>query len=302
MKEESITILVVENCRKMQRKIAQQLGDYFVHIVSTGQEAIEQVAKHTYHLLLIQENLPFMNGVTLLNALGHAHSAIPSILIFEKEDPDHIHFAKQAGALEYILRKEITRTTVLPRLIYHILTRHHLGSQFLTLQNEMREVALIDPLTQAYNRHYLEQRLLIEVAQAKARQEALTAVMIDVDDFKLVNDYFGHLMGDIVLKELAHTIRRYMRISDTLCRYGGDEFLLLFPNTSPDDAMAICHRFKQEIEKTVFGSGEVNMKITVSIGLIPLSADHNSHEAFLHAADRNMYLAKQQGKNCIYYN
>lgn len=300
---EAIKILLVEDQEVFATGVAKQLQGYSLLSVSTGEAAGEQLLLGDYQMILLKEELPFTNGLTMLHHIrGTLRSSIPVVMIFEKEDLDLIHFASQAGMSDYVLRPELENTTILPRLIDHILKRHRLESTLVEVQRRMQEVALIDPLTQVYNRSYFDQSILTEVARAKSRAEQLSLVMVDIDNFKQVNDQYGHLVGDVVLKTIANLIKINLRPQDVLCRYGGDEFLLLFPDTGQEEALQICNRFQHDIQQQVFTNGNTPFHVTVSIGLIPFSSNLGNHEDFLHEVDRQLYSAKRLGKNCIYYN
>lgn len=301
--DDAYKVLLVAADSPLRKLVLEQIKGFHLSCVSSGEEAIEQLLVDTYHLLVIHETLPSMNGLTLLNYVRNTlRSPIPTVLVFDSEDPDLIRFAREAGVCDYILKREIEHTTILPRMLDQVLARRHLESKLNDMRKRMKEFALVDPLTRAYNRTYFEQSIALEVARARANKEHLTIVMVDVDNFKSVNDHFGHLTGDVVLREIAAIIRNHLHRRDILCRYGGDEFLILFPATPPEEALTICSQFQLDIEHHLFKSNTAEVHATVSIGLIPFANHHMNEEDFLHNVDHHLYLAKRQGKNCISYN
>ncbi len=288
----------------LKKRIVSQLGDGFqLDAAGTSAEATQRLLMHPYALILIEQQIPGANGITLLNHIRRTMTLpAPMLMIFDEEDPDLIAFAKDAGIHDYILVQEIEETTVLPRLAAQLVKRSQLEAEIGKIQRQMREIASIDPLTDAYNRRYFEARILREFTRSRYRDDRLSIGMIDVDNFKSVNDSHGHLMGDVVLREIADIIRSHLRHSDILCRYGGDEFLILFPNTPQEEAILICGQIQEHIAAHVFQNGDDKTRTSVSIGLIPLADHHANHDSLLHEADQHLYRAKRQGKNCVYYN
>lgn len=164
---------------------------------------------------------------------------------------------------------------------------------------QVYEQAVRDPGSGAYNRRYFDQRLRSERAYAERHGTALSLLVIDVDGFKSVNDAFGHVHGDSVLRVLAASIQRLLRPADTLVRYGGDEFVVLCRDTNVRNAMILAERVRAAVQHLVFASSGNEFRITVSIGV----AGGRSHEAvassLLESADRAMYRAKHAGRNGI---
>jgi diguanylate cyclase (GGDEF)-like protein len=165
-------------------------------------------------------------------------------------------------------------------------------------------LAIKDGLTGIYNHRYLQERLSLEMEVADRRQTPLTCLMIDLDDFKSVNDRFGHPFGDTVLIGIARIIRESIRHIDTAGRYGGEEFLILMPQTPLDVAEVIAERIRTAVEKHVFTAKENCVKVTLSIGIATypmpgLNAEDKG--SFLKAVDEALYHAKRSGKNRVFY-
>ncbi len=164
---------------------------------------------------------------------------------------------------------------------------------------ELRDLALRDPLTGLFNRRHFDEVLSNRFAEAKRYSEDLTCVMIDVDDFKPINDQFGHDVGDAVLNMLAGSIKRQMRVADVAARFGGDEFILLLPKTSATQAGVLCGRIQADFTR-VLRERDSRLETSLSIGV----ADMHDPEAadgprLIRAADRAMYRAKGGGKHRI---
>ena len=155
-----------------------------------------------------------------------------------------------------------------------------------------------DALTQLASRRHLLDILTQQVDQVHTKGGELTVAMADLDHFKEINDTLGHLVGDRVLKEVAHRIATSVRDKDLIGRYGGEEFLLIFPETSLQVAQQVAERIRQHIARTPIHLPEHSIPITISIGLTHFQRN-DTQESLLQRADSAMYAAKQAGRNCV---
>jgi diguanylate cyclase (GGDEF)-like protein len=161
----------------------------------------------------------------------------------------------------------------------------------------MQQVALRDGLTGAYNRRYLDERLVAEVAFARRHAANLSLLLIDIDHFKSINDQHGHQGGDMVLKSFHELVQTAVRAEDTLGRYGGEEFAIVC-RESEQDATVIAERLRQCVESTSFAHEERAIRVTVSIGIAGVREQGIEEPAALvRAADAALYRAKQSGRN-----
>jgi diguanylate cyclase (GGDEF)-like protein len=166
------------------------------------------------------------------------------------------------------------------------------------LYEELRTEAITDPLTKLYNRRYLIQRFREERSRAIRNRHGVTAIMIDIDSFKHVNDSFGHDAGDLVLKELARQIRDVVRTEDLVARYGGEEFCILLTEVPLLDAERIAERMRATIENHALPQATGVSHITVSIGIGLLDYRDAGTEVFTRA-DQAMYRVKRLGGNRV---
>jgi diguanylate cyclase (GGDEF)-like protein/PAS domain S-box-containing protein len=167
------------------------------------------------------------------------------------------------------------------------------------LQSDLRDQVIRDPLTSLYNRRYLNETLDRELSRAQREGYPVSLVMIDIDSFKSVNDTYGHYAGDLVLKNLAQQLTRQSRASDLVCRLGGDEFLLVFPNVSARIAYDRAEQYRLSFQEipTVFNQLEIRATLSLGIATFP---DHGAGSLeILTAADRALYQAKAKGRNCV---
>jgi len=159
--------------------------------------------------------------------------------------------------------------------------------------------AAIDPVSGVFNRRYLQVRLGEELQRSRRHEIPLALLLIDIDDFKIVNDSYGHLAGDLVLRDVAEILRRSVRVFDVCARFGGEEFVIIMPGSSSDSAMRIAERIRERIE--AYRTNDrllASMRITVSIGLA-VSELGTTVSELLATADGALYAAKHAGKNRI---
>lgn len=170
-----------------------------------------------------------------------------------------------------------------------------------TIQQSFEKIEMqlyFDELTSVYNRTAGMNRLLEEMARARRNGKSLSIAMIDIDNFKSINDTYGHLAGDKVLGHVAMQIKNILRVSDVVSRYGGEEFLIILPETDEIKAFMALERVRESISKKPFKVGNERIYTSVSIGVTEVDAEENSFEA-IQRADRALYQAKRSGKNKI---
>ncbi len=168
----------------------------------------------------------------------------------------------------------------------------------VTGEQQQRTLATTDPLTGCANRRVLDLRLRDEVDRAHRYDQVLTVVLLDIDDFKRINDTWGHQVGDTVLKEVAQLLRRELRTMDFLARYGGEEFVILLPETGGTGARILIDRILRRVQQQPFGPPSDPIAVTISAGLATFPDDRVADdEALLRLADENLYKAKRAGRN-----
>jgi len=156
-----------------------------------------------------------------------------------------------------------------------------------------------DSLTNLWNHGYFQYLLHLEYEKAKANSMPLSLIALDIDYFKVYNDKLGHQAGDIILKDLSAIIKNQSRKMDFVCRYGGEEFTIILPQTEKKEAFAIAERLRQDIEKHSFIQEDIlpSKKLTVSLGLATYPEDGNSPSEIISSSDKALYQAKHKGKN-----
>ena len=172
------------------------------------------------------------------------------------------------------------------------------GIKNLVLFDQVKSMAIRDALTGLYNYGYFKEALHYEVEKSRRYKMPLSLLFLDIDNFKLVNDTLGHLKGDKTMRQVAAILKQGIRQADLLCRYGGDEFVMLLSQTPPDQAMVLAERLRQRIAQSFMNRLEQRCKVTVSIGVAGLGPEMST-EDLIKEADEAHYRAKQAGKNRV---
>ncbi|MDA3864548.1 MAG: GGDEF domain-containing protein [Deltaproteobacteria bacterium] len=179
------------------------------------------------------------------------------------------------------------------------------GDQYETIyHDEVYRLTIIDALTDAYNKRYLIDYLDREIERTKRSDYPLSLVMIDIDHFKEFNDNYGHLIGDLVLKEVARRIKSTVRKNEIFARYGGEEFTVALPDTGLKGAMEFAERARKAVGDNKMNTEGSMVTVTISLGVYTFDPNHeniNSPEELIQKADTNLYKAKNAGRNCVVY-
>jgi two-component system cell cycle response regulator len=165
--------------------------------------------------------------------------------------------------------------------------------------DRLERLAAVDPLTDAYNRRFGLGRLREEFSRAVRAENPLGVLMLDLDHFKAINDTYGHLVGDRVLRAVAGACRRVLREGDVLVRYGGEEFVVLLPGAGPEDVRQVGERVRRAIAETSVTDGELRIAVTVSLGGATFRDATDSPESLIALADKALYEAKEAGRNRV---
>jgi two-component system cell cycle response regulator len=270
--------------------------------VDNGQKALALFNENFFPIILTDWMMPEMDGLELCRAIRK--NIYPGyvfiILLTAKDSKDDIIKGLGAGADDY-LTKPFSHAELVARL--------NTGKRVLELEKslkdaneEIRILSITDPLTGTYNRGYLTERLPQEIKRAKRYSRALSIIICDIDHFKKVNDTYGHLVGDEVLKDFARCIRHSIRHDvDWMARYGGEEFLIVLPETEVNGATAMAERLRGELSQRVTEAQDKQISITASFGVAGFSPNTPdemiSPEALIRKADKYLYQAKRDGRN-----
>ena len=171
--------------------------------------------------------------------------------------------------------------------------------QKVILYKKVQEMAITDSLTEVSTRRYFLERLREEIRRSMRRKASMSFLMLDLDYFKQKNDKFGHLVGDVILKEIAHILKSNLREIDIIGRYGGEEFSVVLSGIDREGAFQVSERLRSSIEHSVFNAYDEKVSITISIGVASFPQDGVDENSLIESADRALYKAKEQGRNRV---
>jgi two-component system cell cycle response regulator len=262
-------------------------------------DAIEMLERRSFDLIFLDYALPSSTALDFMRLMDQKELDIPVVVITGKGDEMIASRVIQAGAYDYLPKTRISKKS-LTRIIHNALEKFRMKREIKQAMDKMAELSIKDELTDLYNRRYFMEFAEREISGAARYGQNLTVCMLDLDNFKKINDAWGHPAGDAVLKETARRLRESIRRYDLPCRYGGDEFALIMPNTQLADAEKFCERLRQKIEDTPVGYDSKEIQFTVSIGLAQFSpAADKSIADLIKRADDGLYAAKQQDRNRV---
>jgi diguanylate cyclase (GGDEF)-like protein len=293
-----ILVVQAEDAERLfQRALFSDAG-MTVFEAGSGAEALDYLAADRPDLVVLGRSLPDMDGLDLLPRLKSGElDFVPVLVASHKSATAERVRGLQLGADDYLPRP-CDPAELLARA-KALLRNKSTHDKIRKLQASLEQMVVSDPLTGLHNRRFLMDRLVQEMQRAERHNEPLAFAMLDLDGFKPINDQFGHVVGDKVLRAVSAAISRGVRVSDIAARYGGDEFAIILPQTPPEGAMRVCERILRTIsELKIQDENGVPAKVTASLGLAYYPAeDLESAEDLVHSADGALYGAKRSGKN-----
>lgn len=299
----------VEFSKVTKFRLTHSFSPHFeVYTTTSLKSAIEILSLQNFDLILQDLILPDAAGIASITKMLAAGKQTPIVVMTGLDNDQLAIDAVRAGAEDFIVKGE-TQPKVLIRIIQHAIDRSKIKKKLRVVTGKLREVnaqlekyAVLDPLTDIYNRRGLQQILTREIHAAERNGSSLLAMVMDIDDFKKVNDSLGHSYGDMVIKQICQKIKESIRISDYVGRVGGDEFILLLPHTPLDEGLKLAERLRLSISSMQIHISETQrLKITVSIGLAPVSLHIISIDEILGLTDPLLMEGKNQGKNQVCY-
>ncbi len=304
---EKLDILVVEDSptQALQLQFLLESEGYVVKVARNGREGLEFLEKQPFSIIITDWVMPEMDGVELCRAIRAKmdEDYIYLFLVTAKSSKEEIVKGLEGGADDYLV-KPIEPAELVARLA----TARRVLNLEETLKERNREISRLlhtDHLTKVFNRNHLDEQLTVACKQALRYKRSLAVVLCDIDHFKKVNDTYGHLLGDEVLKGIALALKETVRFGvDWVARYGGEEFVIVLPETENDGAFSVCERMRQAIADLGFEDGRGgNFGVTASFGFVVLPALTIVEEVtgydLIGMADDYLYRAKNEGRNRV---
>jgi two-component system cell cycle response regulator len=295
-------ILVVDDRASSHERIVQALrNQHQVEVEARPQEALFKAAENDYDLVMISLGLADFDPLRLCSQIRSLDRTrgLPILVIAEPEDEAKLLRSLDIGANDYLVRP-IDRNEMAARVRTQIRKKRYTERLRDNVQQSM-EMAITDGLTGLHNRRYMESHLGTLVDQASMRGKPLAVLVLDIDYFKAVNDTWGHDAGDEVLREFAQRLRKSVRGIDLVCRLGGEEFVVVMPDTDAGVASIVAERIRNRVAGEPFAihKGARAIDVTVSIGMAQRLGGDTDADTILKRADQALYRAKRDGRNRV---
>lgn len=275
-------------------------GDYVIDIAPSFEAALGMIGDKSYNVVIAEIDAPGVNGVEVLHKFKETKSEVPIVVITTHNSVTLAVEAMKAGAYDYITTP--FNLDELKIIIFH-------ASEWRKMIEEVKEkrifqeMALLDGLTQVYNRRYFDELLRREAGRAARYKHKFSLLLIDVDDFKKYNDKYGHQAGDEALRVVANCLVHETRATDFVARYGGEEFAVITPHTDKKYVSFMAARIARYVaNKPIVVNDSVTASLSISIGVATFGEDTSKQEELVNLADQALYEAKKYGKNrvCIF--
>jgi two-component system, cell cycle response regulator len=295
-------ILLLEDFESRARMIGEALGEANdVTVVTDDTEALELADVSDFDAVIISLTLEDIDGLRVCSQLRGrpATRHVPILALIEEGDLELLAKALDLGVTDYVMTP-LDRNELIARVRTQVRRKQYQDRLRLDL-DESVTMASVDELTKLHNRRYLTNHMNREFERAIENKKQLSAIMLDVDHFKKVNDTYGHAVGDDVLVELARRMIECTRASDLSARLGGEEFVVVMPETSMQVALTIAERLREGVGGKPFAmrDGSPGLDITISLGVAVIGGADDTPAALLARADEALYRAKSGGRNCV---
>lgn len=294
-------IMLVEDRPSATERIVAALSPFHsVMVAKNPQEALIHGAEGSYDLFLVSLGLKDFDGLRLCSQVRSLERTrhLPILTIADLEERTRVLRGLDLGVNDYLVRP-IDRNEMLARVRTQLRGKRYADALRDNVQASI-ELAVVDPLTGLNNRRYLESHLAVMLHQSASRGQPLSLMILDIDYFKRVNDSYGHKVGDEVLTVFAQRVKSVIRQADLMCRLGGEEFVVVMPDTQLDIAAKIAERVRADVQSGLFivEGGECAIPVTVSIGIAE-SGKESDPDLLFKRADRALYRSKNDGRNRV---
>lgn len=295
-------ILVVDDNDASVELIRVGLGDeQNINVAKTVDAAFRALSNKDWDAVIVNLALQSSDALAFLSRLKAPieYRHLPTLAVAGSNDEKRLQKSFELGVTNYVVGPYLEKE--LAARVRREVRRHRMLRELrLDVENTL-ELAVTDPLTGLQNRRFLERQMNTLIDQSLRYERDLSVVIMDIDKFKVINDVHGHPVGDLVLKEVSHRIRRSLRGSDLACRFGGEEFVCVLAETELEVAILAAERLRKQIESMPFiiNDDGSEISVTASFGLTQFTGKDDSVEAMLKRADEALYKAKETGRNQV---
>lgn len=301
-RRDSSAILLIDEALHSSAAISAMLrGHFSLDVEDDPQAGLFRAAEGGYECVLVTSNYATYDPLRLcaqLRALDRTRF-LPVMLVVDQDEGAMVARALELGVNDYIVRP-VDQQELQARLRTQ-LRRKRYNDRLRSSVSQSFRMAVTDPLTGLHNRRYLDAHLPKLLARAVARRRPLSVMMADIDLFKAINDRWGHPSGDDVLREFADRLRQNIRGIDLICRFGGEEFVVVMPDTERDMAEMVAERLRVAIASEPFtvDDGKNAIAVTTSVGVVGCAGGNGDPADLLKHADAALYDAKSKGRNRV---
>lgn len=300
-RERTNIIVVDDRAASYEKMVATLSVANNVEVETNPTDALFRIVEGQYDLAIISLN---MNNFDSLRLCSHLRSLertrlLPLIVISSNGQEEVVSRAMEIGVNDYI-KGPVDKQELLARVKTQLCRKRYNDCLRASVQQTI-EMAVKDPLTSLHNRRYFEMHFASLFEKSVASNKPITAMMCDIDKFKAVNDTHGHDVGDAVIAEVANRIRKNVRNVDIACRYGGEEFVVIMPDTDIAYAHVVAERIRREVEEhpVIAGNGSKQIYTTISMGLSCIEPLLDTPQDLMKRADTALYAAKSAGRNQV---
>ncbi|KKB78071.1 response regulator PleD [Devosia soli] len=295
------SVLIIDTDKRHAERVQGYLAhEHKVDVLLEPADAVFQVSGAKYELALVSMSLNDFDPLRVcsqIRTVDHTRN-LPIILMADESDKPRVVRALDLGVNDFISRP-IERNELMARVRTQI-RRHRYAMELRQSVNNSIAQAVTDDLTGLYNRRYFDRHLNILLGKAQEQERELAVMILDIDHFKAVNDTYGHDVGDVVLKEFSARVKRNIRGVDLACRFGGEEFVVLMPDTDTSNAELVAERVREAIANKPFEIGAQRpLSVTVSVGVSFNETGADTPETLIKRADVALYRAKREGRNRV---
>ena len=291
-------ILIVDDDLSIRNTMQEYINNagFASQTASTAEEALELIKVNKYAVVITDIRLPGMGGLELTKVIKKDNGA-DVIVVTGYSDDYSYEEAINIGASDFVI-KPVRLEELLLRL-RRVLKERQLGTERTRMMEKLQKLAITDGLTKLYNSRSFYTQLELEVDRFNRYKHPLALLLLDIDNFKEYNDSYGHLEGDKVLVRFSQIIKSCLRANDSAYRYGGEEFTVILPETTGDEAKTVAQRIRASLEAEKYKPvpGKV-ARITISIGVTQCYPKEEL-STFIRRADKAMYLSKENGRNRV---
>jgi len=295
-------ILIVDDRQTSWERMAHSLSqEHIIDIETEPRQAVFQVAEKPFDLAIVSLGLESYDGLRLCSHIRSLERTrnLPLLAIAEADDNTRLMRGLEIGVNDYLIRP-VDHNELLARVRTQVKKKRYAERLRDNVQMSI-EAAITDALTGLHNRRYMENHLGTLMEQAIMRCRPLSILILDIDFFKAVNDTHGHSAGDEVLEEFARRLKKAVRGIDLACRYGGEEFVVVMPDTDIAMATAVAERLRRRIAAEPFpiNRNARTAKVTISIGIAAMRSSEDKPAEIIKRADQALYRAKREGRNRV---